>query len=111
MEKIFKNNGIVAVTNDGPKGPARIAKAGSTGVAIKNNVKIITITGSATKYWQMKSWDSFMLPKPFGKIQLVVSPVLEIIGKPITADDEIHMLSNFMNQYQDEADRLTGKIH
>ena len=52
-----------------------------------------------------------MLPKPFGKIQLVVSPVLEIIGKPITADDEIHMLSNFMNQYQDEADRLTGKIH
>ena len=73
MDEIFKTGGIVAVTNDGPKGPARIVKAGSTGIAIRNNVKIITITGSATKYWQMKSWDRFIFPKPFGKIQLVVS--------------------------------------
>ena len=69
MTEIFKKGGIIAVTNDGPKGPARIAKSGSVGLAIKNNVQIITVTGSATKYWQMKSWDRFMLPKPFGKIQ------------------------------------------
>ena len=78
MAAVFKSAGIVAVTNDGPKGPPRIAKAGSTGLALKYNVQIITITGSATKYWQMKSWDRFMLPKPFGKIQLIVSPPLNI---------------------------------
>ena len=111
MAEVFKNAGIIAVTNDGPKGPPRIAKAGSTGVALKYNVQIITITGSATKYWQIKSWDRSMLPKPFGTIQLIVSPPLNISEKPKTAEKEVQLLSDFMNQYQDEADRLTGKIN
>ena len=110
MAAVFKIAGIVAVTNDGPKGPPRIAKAGSTGLALKYNVQIITITGSATKYWQMKSWDRFMLPKPFGIIQLIVSPPLDITKELKTAEEEVQLLSDFMNQYQDEADRLTGKI-
>ena len=110
MAAVFKSGGIVAVTNDGPKGPPRIAKAGSTGLALKYNVQIITITGSATKHWQMKSWDRFMLPKPFGKIQLIVSPPLNITKELKTAEEEVQQLSDFMNQYQDEADRLTGKI-
>ena len=38
MTEIFNGGGIIAVTNDGPKGPARIAKSGSIGLAIKNNV-------------------------------------------------------------------------
>ena len=110
MAEVFKNAGIVAVTNDGPKVPPLIAKAGSTGLALKYNVQIITITGSATKYWQMKSWDRFMLPKPFGKIQLIVSPPLNITEELKTAEEEVQHLSDFMNKYQDEADRLTGKI-
>ena len=111
MVEVFKNSGIVAVTNDGPKGPPRIAKAGSTGLALKYNVQIITITGSATKYWQMKSWDRFMLPKPFGKIQLIVSPPLDITEELKKPKEEVQLLSDFMNHYQDEADRLTGKIN
>ena len=50
-----------------------------------------------------------MLPKPFGKIQLIISPPLDISKKPETAE-EIEYISDFMNQYQDEADKLTGKI-
>ena len=111
MVEVFKNSGTVAVTNDGPKGPPRIAKAGSTGLALKYNVQVITITGSATKYWQMKSWDRFMLPKPFGKIQLIVSPPLDITEELKKPKEEVQLLSDFMNHYQDEADRLTGKIN
>ena len=110
MTEIFNRGGIIAVTNDGPKGPARIAKSGSIGLAIKNNVKIITVTGSATKFWQMKSWDRFMLPKPFGKIQIIVSSPMDITEKPSESEVEVQILSEFMNRYQDEADQLTGKI-
>ena len=110
MTNIFKRGGIIAVTNDGPKGPAHIAKSGSIGLAIKNNVKIITVTGSATKYWQMKSWDRFMLPKPFGKIHIVVSPPMKIAEKPSTAEEEVQLLSDFMNRYHDKVDQQTGKI-
>ena len=110
MAEVFKNAGIIAVTSDGPKGPPRIAKAGSTSLALKHNVQIITITGSATKYWQMNSWDRFMLPKPFGEIQLIISPPLDITEKLNTGMEEVQLLSDFMNQHQDEADKLTGKI-
>jgi lysophospholipid acyltransferase (LPLAT)-like uncharacterized protein len=110
MADIFKNGGIVAVTNDGPKGPPRIAKAGSTGLAIKYNVSMVTITGSATKFWQMKSWDRFMLPKPFGRIDIIVAPPLEITTPPENNEEEIKLLSNYMNHYQGEVDRMTGKI-
>ena len=110
MTEIFKEGGMIAVANDGPTGPIRIAKSGSIGLAIKNNVKIITVTGSATKYWQMKSWDRFMLPKPFGKIQIVVSTPMEITEKPSTSKQEVQLLSDFMNHYQDEVDRITDKI-
>ena len=110
MADVFKNGGIVAVTNDGPKGPPRIAKAGSTGLAIKYNVSMVTITGSATKFWQMKSWDRFMLPKPFGRIDIIVAPPLEIATPPENNEEEIKLLSNYMNHYQDEVDRMTGKI-
>ena len=110
MTEIFKGGGIIAVTNDGPKGPARIAKSGSIALAIKNNVKIITVTGSATKYWQMKSWDHFMIPKPFGKIQIVVSKPMDIFKQPSTSEEDVQLLTKFMNRYQDEADQFTGKI-
>ena len=110
MTKIFSKGGMIAVTNDGPKGPARIAKSGSIGLAIKNNVKIISVTGSATKYWQIKSWDRFMLPRPFGKIQIVVSAPMDITEQLSTSEEEVRFLSEFINYYQDKADRLTGKI-
>ena len=78
---------------------------------IKSINIIIVITGTSSGYKEMKSWDKFRLPKPFGKIQLVISPPLKIREKPKTTSDEIHILSDFMNQYQNEADHLTGKIN
>ena len=109
MSKVFKDNGIIAVTSDGPKGPARIAKPGSTALAIKYNVNIITITGSASKYWQFNSWDKFILPKPFGKIQIVISSPLELSKKLKTTEEEVNYLSNYMNNIQDQADELISK--
>jgi len=100
----FKKSGIVAITNDGPKGPPCIAKPGSTSIALKNNVKIITVTGSATKCWKINSWDNFLLPKPFGKIQIIISPVMDI-SKDII-NNEVEYVSNFINKYQKQADDL-----
>ena len=111
MNEIFQNNGIIAITNDGPKGPPCVAKEGSIRIAINNNVNIITITGSSTKYWQMSSWDSFLLPKPFGTIQLVISPPIKKSTNPLELKIEVETVSDFMNNYQNDADQLTGKLN
>jgi hypothetical protein len=105
MATVFKasSENIIAVTNDGPKGPPRIAKPGSLSMARKYNVEIITITGTASKYWEAKSWDKFLLPKPFSKIRLVIAPPLKITEDiPIVNGSET--LSDYMNKWQDYAD-------
>ena len=71
MIKLFKNKkNIIAMTNDGPKGPPLIAKEGSVKVAMKSNAQIIAITGEAEKFWSLPSWDKTIIPKPFSTIHI-----------------------------------------
>ena len=80
MHKIFKsdNKAIIAITNDGPKGPRHQAKIKSLEIAKQHNAQIITISGDSTKKWIFNTWDKFYLPKPFGKIIINIAPVYDI---------------------------------
>ena len=82
---------------------------GST-TQIYENVDIITVTGSASRFWELNSWDKTLIPKPFGKIQLVVSKPLKIVKKPKDSKEEVDILTTFINIHQDVADNITGKI-
>ena len=45
MFRVFKkSNSIIAITNDGPKGPPQIAKKGSVRLALQANAQIITMS-------------------------------------------------------------------
>ena len=109
MNKKFIEKQNIAVTCDGPKGPPKYAKPGSVNIAVKNNCKIYTITGSATKYWKINSWDSFMLPKPFGTIYIVISAALDTSLINLPAEDQAKHVTEFLNLYQDKADDLAIK--
>ena len=80
MHKIFENDNkaIIAITNDGPKGPRHQAKIKSLEIAKQYNAQIITISGDSTKKWIFNTWDKFYLPKPFGKIIINIAPVYDI---------------------------------
>ena len=108
MNRIFDAPGtsIIAVTNDGPKGPPRIAKPGSLALALKKDVQIITITGSASRYKTFGSWDKFRIPKPFSTIYLNIAPLLEMPSEKLSSEEEVKYLSDYMNKYQDEVDAL-----
>ena len=98
MNQIFKSdtNAIIAITNDGPKGPRHIAKTGSLEIAQKYNAQIITITGDSSKKWVFNSWDKFYLPKPFSKIIITIAP--EHIRNP---DQELSAdVSKYMIEYE-----------
>ena len=105
MTKVFNSDTpYICITNDGPKGPKNIVKPGSLTMARKYNAQILTITGTSSKFIEMKSWDRFRLPKPFGKIIITIS-------KPMDFPDEIksgegsQYLSDFMNKVQEKADK------
>jgi len=66
----------IAITPDGPKGPAFKVQLGTAYIAQKSNIPIIPITNSAKRRWTLKSWDEFIIPQPFSK-------AVVLIGKPI----------------------------
>ena len=105
MLRVFKKtNSIIAITNDGPKGPAREAKLGSYKIAVKSDAQIIAISCNSTRYWEARSWDKLRLPKPFGEIYIDFSDPMDVKGgvKNIdTADD----LTVFLNNHLDKLDR------
>lgn len=68
MIEVLKTGKPGSLTVDGPKGPAKIVKAGIIDMATKTGAPIIPYIPVPEKYWSFNSWDKFRLPKPFSKI-------------------------------------------
>lgn len=67
----------VAFTPDGPVGPRRVLKPGAVAAAQAAGVPLYAIRADASRAWRFRSWDRFMLPKPFATISLrYAGPIL-----------------------------------
>jgi lysophospholipid acyltransferase (LPLAT)-like uncharacterized protein len=58
-----------AFTADGPKGPAMVAKAGPVQLAeLTGATWIGAYHAEPDRAWRLKTWDSFVVPKPFSTV-------------------------------------------
>jgi lysophospholipid acyltransferase (LPLAT)-like uncharacterized protein len=108
--KRLRTGTTIAVAPDGPKGPIGSVQAGTLYLAWKSGCPVVPIGASATRGWEMKSWDRFLLPKPFARLALVFG---EPIVRPEGAKDEwVHdtgpALADAINEAQRRADEITG---
>jgi lysophospholipid acyltransferase (LPLAT)-like uncharacterized protein len=76
--RAIKDGYDLGITPDGPKGPRREVADGIIVMSQKTGAKIVLIEIKPTKYWQLNSWDKFVIPKPFGTINYYVSSELDI---------------------------------
>ena len=60
----------IAITPDGPRGPRYSVADGIVSIAQKKKLPIIACNFYANSFWRLKSWDGFMIPKPFSTIYL-----------------------------------------
>ena len=104
QKKLKDSSNIVAVTCDGPKGPAKLAKPGSVKLAIKNNAKIITMTATSSKFFEFNSWDRLRIPRPFSKINIHFSTPLDIDENQVKTIGEVEYLTEFINQFEQKID-------
>jgi lysophospholipid acyltransferase (LPLAT)-like uncharacterized protein len=65
-----------AFTIDGPRGPVYEAKEGAIRLARAAGVPVLPLSVSAERFWQVKSWDRFQIPKPFTRAVLLFGPVI-----------------------------------
>jgi hypothetical protein len=85
-------NGNVLFTPDGPRGPVYEASPGVIFLAQKSGAPIVPIHMEYSSCWRMKSWDRFIVPRPFATLRA-------IFGAPIS-------IAPLSDSEQFEAERL-----
>jgi len=60
----------LALTPDGPNGPPGVLKPGALAVAQITGLPLIPLGVGASTGWRFRSWDGFLVPKPFSKISI-----------------------------------------
>ena len=68
MERAYRAGRICAFTCDGPRGPVHVAKPGVTMLAQTVGSEVGVFHALPDRAWRLKSWDRFMIPKPFSRV-------------------------------------------
>lgn len=100
MVSCLKAGKRCAVTPDGPRGPRRQVKLGIVNIARMASCPIVPFGFAAEKCWRLKSWDRFIIPKPFSR-------AVFIYGEPISASNGGGQDGECLKQIQTELDRVT----
>lgn len=77
LEMIEQNkNGVaIGITPDGPKGPAGFVAPGAAALAHASGAHMFAVSFAKTRCKKLNTWDSFVVPKPFGRGVFVVQKV------------------------------------
>jgi len=70
----------IGITPDGPKGPRYEMSDGVVVMAQKRKTKVIVFNCVPSRYWQLPSWDKFVIPKPFGTLEFFASEPIDLEG-------------------------------
>src|SRR5689334_17642101 len=60
----------LAITPDGPRGPAKSVAPGAVAIAHRTGAPLMPVGVWASRAWRLKSWDQFMVPKPFALVRV-----------------------------------------
>ena len=75
---LLKNSQYIGITPDGPRGPNQKVSEGIIKISKVTQVPIIPIGFASSKYKKLKSWDSFLITKPFSKCAFVWGETITI---------------------------------
>lgn len=110
MARKVREGGVLAFTPDGPRGPTHKVQLGVILMAEKSGAPIIPLGISANRRWLMKSWDSYLVPKPFAHVPFLVGEPLFVPPSLDEAGRERYaaQLEVAINRLEREAERMAG---
>jgi len=86
----------IAITPDGPRGPFQSLADGIVSISQKKELEIVAFNYKASSYWELKSWDKFMIPKPFSTVDFYASEPFSIEG--LEMDEAKQMIKEKLNE-------------
>ena len=72
LQRDLEGGAFVAFTIDGPRGPRYVAKPGPIHLARLTGAPIISFYLAVEHAWILRTWDAFILPKPFSRVHCYV---------------------------------------
>jgi len=100
MVRFMKEGKRCAITPDGPRGPRREVKKGVVDLARLTGCPVVPFAFEVEKCWRLRSWDRFIVPKPFSRAVFVYGEPVLVPRKG--GDDDEHL-----ERIQSELDRVT----
>jgi lysophospholipid acyltransferase (LPLAT)-like uncharacterized protein len=70
LSQVLADGGDVVITPDGPRGPVYELGPGIIFLAQKTGAPVLPINMEYSSCWRFKSWDRFILPRPFSRIRV-----------------------------------------
>ncbi len=86
LADVLQSGRDVAITPDGPRGPAYQLGAGIVFLAQKSGAPLLPTNFEFSSCWRLGSWDRFIIPKPFSKVRVIFGPLLPV--RPTATDEE-----------------------
>ena len=80
----------VAITPDGPRGPALKVSDGVIKLAQITGAKIIPVSYNATRKRLLKSWDKFVVVLPFGRVHMAFADPIEVPRRITAAERAVY---------------------
>ncbi|MDQ6625337.1 MAG: lysophospholipid acyltransferase family protein [Verrucomicrobiota bacterium] len=71
LADVMANGRDAVITPDGPRGPAYQIGPGIVFLAQKSGAAVVPINMEYSSCWRLKSWDRFILPRPFSTVRVV----------------------------------------
>lgn len=90
LVRLLRKGRHVAITPDGPRGPARVAKPGVVKIAKMAKAPIQPFAVRASSEWHFASWCTMRLPKPFAAVQFVVGH--EVTAEEVSSSQGLELL-------------------
>jgi lysophospholipid acyltransferase (LPLAT)-like uncharacterized protein len=96
-----------ALTVDGPKGPARVVQPGVVRLARLTNAWILPISFSSSWPMFFRSWDRYLVPKPFSRNFVSYGEPFPI--RPELSDEAaLTKIASAIDEITEEADQMAG---
>ena len=88
LADIIASGKDVVITPDGPRGPAYELGQGIVFLAQQSGAAVVPINMEYSSCWRVKSWDRFILPKPFSTVRVTFGPPHRVAATATEAEFE-----------------------
>lgn len=105
LKRALTDGSDVCLTPDGPRGPRYRIQPGFIKLAQSTGAPIVPIHVRFSSAWRLGTWDRFVIPKPFSRVEVVFGKTISVPASMDASgfDGKLREIENLMVENTDDA--------